>query len=106
MNNVVDTILNSLGTYWPSGEDIIRHQVPHLLLGPDLIIGLLDRLIQPVYIFLIAGARRILEELDVDNTSETDTIKSPQGVGVVPNVPGAFGDIRIFKDRFKSPAVI
>jgi hypothetical protein len=44
--------------------------------------------------------------LDVSDPSETDMVKSPQRVGVVPYVPGAFGDIGIFEDGFKSLAVV
>ena len=48
----------------------------------------------------------LIEELDVSDASETDMVKSPQRVGVVPYVPGAFGDVGIFKDGFKSLAVV
>lgn len=58
---------------------------------------------QPMCMCLVAGAGRI-PEFDISDTRKTDLIKSPQRVGVVPYVPSAFGDIRIFKDRFKSLA--
>ena len=49
---------------------------------------------------------RLYRKLDVGDSSETDMVKSPQRVGVVPYVPGAFGDVGIFKDGFKSLAVV
>lgn len=50
--------------------------------------------------------RRILEELDISDASETDMVKRPQRVGIVPYIPGAFGDVGIFEDGFKSLAVV
>jgi hypothetical protein len=44
--------------------------------------------------------------LDVSDASETDMVKSLQRVGVVPYVLGAFGDVGIFEDRFKSLTVV
>src|SRR5438105_3918462 len=96
MNNVADAILDRLGIYRPGGEDVSGHEALDLL-GPDPTMNLhepelqveLDRLIQPAYIRLVASTRRILEKLDVSDASETDTVKSPQRVGVIPYVPGA-----------------
>ena len=59
-----------------------------------------------MYICLFAGAGRIPEELDISDTSKTDLVKSPQRIGVVPYIPGAFGDVGIFKDGFKSLAIV
>ena len=66
------------------GKDVSRHEALNLL-GPDptidphepeLQVGL-DILIQSAYIRLVTGARRILEELNISNASETNLIKSP-----------------------------
>jgi hypothetical protein len=43
---------------------------------PELQVGL-DTLVQYAYIRLVTGARRILEELNISNASETDIIESP-----------------------------
>lgn len=59
-----------------------------------------------MYICLVARARRILEELDISDISKIDLVKSPQRVDLVSDIPGAFGDIGIFKDRSKSLAIV
>jgi hypothetical protein len=40
INNVVGTILDNLGIYWPEGEDVSGHKAYDLLLNPDPTINL------------------------------------------------------------------
>ena len=55
---------------------------------------------------LVACTRRILEELDVSDTNETDAVKTPQRVRAVSYVPGALRNVGIFEDRFKSRTIV
>lgn len=114
MKNIVDAVLDRSVIHRPDGKDVSGHEARDGLLGLDPTIHLhepelqveLDRLVEPAYVRLVAGARRILEELNVSDTSKTDLVESPQRVGVVSDVPYAFGDVGIFEDGFESLAIV
>lgn len=57
-------------------------------------------------VLLVAAglARRVLEELDVDDAREADAVVGPEGVGIVADVPEALGDAGVFEDGFEGLA--
>ncbi len=113
MENVVGAVLDRLSRHRPGSEDVGVHEVLDLLFGADLLIALrkpefqvvLDGLFQPAEACLVAHTRRILQELDVDDAGKTNLIQGLEGIGVVPHVPEAFRDARVFENRLDGLAV-